>query len=165
MQGGGGGGSTPEREREFAGRGNGRDSVNVTKNSTEDMLTQRPKALGWERDIFCTFSVLFPGASFFEGHAALLDAAAAFHHHGFFPGIRIFIGMSHRLCNMRFISSFSMILPLLAIFFLIICPSITAAAPSSLKVLASCDGSIVLTLNGALWLQVSPLPPSSLRWH
>lgn len=60
---GGGGGSTPEREREFAGRGNGRDSVNVTKNSTEDILTQRPKALGWERDIFYTFSVLFPGAS------------------------------------------------------------------------------------------------------
>ena len=63
---GGGGGSTPEREREFAGRGNGResrDSVNVTKNSSEDILTQRPKALGWEHDIFCTFSVLLPGAS------------------------------------------------------------------------------------------------------
>ena len=57
-------------EREFAGRGNGRDSVNVTKNSSEDILTQRPKALGWEHDIFCTFSVLLPGASVLRRHAA-----------------------------------------------------------------------------------------------
>jgi hypothetical protein len=61
---------------------------------------------------------------------------------------------------------FALAFPTALLFALFSSPLAAAAAPLALHVLASCDGSILITLNAVLWLQVSitthiplPLPP------